>query len=284
MPAGFETNNSIDFGSIVMEAAFVDYVNAYIEEVQKKGAAVCLSYCPMNSLAIDSAEDDIRSDYVDYLSSSFQCPIISEIDHYIFESSYFYDTNFHLNDRGSYFRTKQLATDLAEYFDLAYVDVEPPITEDENRTDDHEAEVVVDDSAFVDCFTYEDFYGVGLAVTGVTEIAKEYTELAIPQEYDGHKVVAIMSGAFSGCDQLTQIRISRTSDDSIVINNGAFSGAENLRSVILDAEPTSVSINTQGLLQDAPNDLLFYVEKSLYAKYVTDYYWSVYSEAIKIWK
>ena len=60
-----------------------------------------------------------------------------------------------------------------------------------------------------------------------------------------------------------------------------FTGLPALKSVVLDAEPTSIKISTEGLLRGAVSEPVFYVEKGQYGKYVTDYYWSIYAGYIK---
>jgi len=288
MPSGFDANNPVDFSKIEIEADFSDYVNEYIEELTDQGAEVCFSFCPMNDRAVSGNSQEDKEAFVKYLSDSFHCPMISRIDDYIYPSDYFYDTNFHLNDIGAPIHSQQLARDIAQHFDMELAQMKPPemeeTTEPPTQENSEEAEETIDpeiNAEFTDCFTYEAYYEAGWAIAGVTEEAIAARELGIPSYYEGQKVVAVLEGAFAGCDELEEIRISCAGEDTVTIHDGAFSGLPALKRVVLDAEPTAIKISTGGLLKDVVSEPKFYVPKALYAKYVTDYYWSIYGNAIK---
>ena len=100
MPAGFDGNAPITLSEICIAEDFADYVNRFIDDVRDRGAEICYSYCPMNARALseDSAEE--RAAFTAYLSQTFHCPVIGELEDYLYPSEYYYDTNFHLNDAG----------------------------------------------------------------------------------------------------------------------------------------------------------------------------------------
>ena len=162
--------------------------------------------------------------------------------------------------------------------------MKPPFEDNFDQTEEDDPSEDVSNSDFAHCFLYENFYDIGLAITGVTEAAKEYTELTIPTYYNGQKIMAIKEGALKECSRLTTLYIACKPEDSITLYSGAFSGVLNLKSVVLDAEPTCIKISTEGLLDGAGEDVTFYVAKERYGKYVTDYYWAIYSEKIKLKK
>lgn len=282
MSAGFDANQMICFQDIVPDAEFVDYVNAYIEYAQLRGANVCFSFCPMNKQAVTDMEADGKDIFVATMQNVFQAPWISEIDNYIFDSQYFYDTNFHLNDYGTFLRTEQLARDISQYYNLTYTEQDPPQQYVEEPIESEGKSVETIGSAFEDYFLYEDFYGAGWAICGVTEQGLDCKELEIPMYYEGQKVLAILPGAFSNCYALEVITLACGENDSLTLYDGVFSNVETLHSVNIYAMPDSVKVGTEGLLNGAPPNLRFFVEKKNYASYVTNYYWSIYAEQTKI--
>lgn len=281
LPIGFDPNQMISLEDIHPDAEFADYVNEYIEYVQRKGAKVCLSFCPMNRLAVEGESSD-KDAFVSRLDNAFDASYIGDIENYIYDSKYFYDTNFHLNDYGSFMHTQQLARDLAEYYDLTYTVLTPPAGIGDASQNDTADRNDMGGAEFEDYFVYEDFFGAGWAICGITEKAKECIEIDIPVYHDGKKILAILPGALEGCNALETIRIVRGEGNSLTLYDGAFSNAKALQSVLLYAKPDTIKISTEGLLYGASADLRFYVEKQNYASYVTDYYWSIYAEKTQL--
>lgn len=282
MSIGFDPNQMIALDDINPNDDFVDYVNEYINYVQSKGAKVCLSFCPINKMAIDEKRSADKKDFVSRLNNEFHASYIGEIDNYIYDAKYFYDTNFHLNDYGSFIHTQQLAIDLAKHYCLTYTELQPPAENGDGSTNEN---IGQNDNMigaeFEDFFLYEDFYGTGLAIYGVTEKAKECSEIEIPVYHDGKKVLAILPGAFDECNALVSITIAREEGDSLTLYDGVFSNARTLQKVLLYSKPDTIKIGTEGLLIDAPTNLRFFVEKQYFASYVTNYYWSIYAENIQ---
>ena len=113
MQGGVNENEMITLDESIVSADFLEYLNAYITECEARGASVYFSFCPMNSLAFESADYLTEArEFSDYLSSVIECELISDVSDYIMDSAYFYDTNFHLNDTGATRRTILLANDI----------------------------------------------------------------------------------------------------------------------------------------------------------------------------
>ena len=75
---------------------------------------------------------------------------------------------------------------------------------------------------------------------GTAEITKyngEDTEVMIPSEIDGHKVIAIGSDAFSGCSTITSITIP---DGIETICFDAFGWCENLKNITIPESVKSI--------------------------------------------
>ncbi len=127
--------------------AFAKYLNKYIDDLERRGATVLFSWCPMNSLAVNSEEDEAArrssiDEYVEYLKDSIDCTFIGNIYDHIMSPLYFFDTNLHLNDAGARMNTMLLADEMrAVIDDFAYVIdrnafPEPPMLAHEHRDRD----------------------------------------------------------------------------------------------------------------------------------------------------
>lgn len=89
----------------------------YYDQAKAKGAKVCISYAPMNE-STQLKEGTIRSKGLEFdqkwkeMLAPYGYAPISDFNDYIFEGRYFYDADYHMNDLGALFRTKQLIEDL----------------------------------------------------------------------------------------------------------------------------------------------------------------------------
>ena len=117
----------------IVSPDFLDYLNAYIDRVRKKGATVYYAFCPMNAmaltahnengeespLALDALETEVgetaisitgvslsahavaRCDrFESFLSRNLHCKILGHMTDFVYPPNYFFDTNFHLNETG----------------------------------------------------------------------------------------------------------------------------------------------------------------------------------------
>ena len=229
MKSYYDANNKIfldtaEYGKELDE--FLDYVNKYIKKCERRGATVYFSYCPMNEKALSYSSDIFtRGEFADYLTDNLDCEVISDIDDYILEAGYFFDTNFHLNDAGVTVRTIRLAKDLriAAGIMMGSLDEEPeaPALPFVDVNFDGEDDPV--------CVYYEftELSDGSYGVSGLTALGKEQSTLTLPLGYNGRKVTAIMENAFNGT---TAERIVITADSNIVIiHNGAFFGASTVK-------------------------------------------------------
>ena len=229
MRSYYDSNNEIvldqsKYGKELDE--FIDYVNQYVKKCERRGATVYFSFCPMNSLALSDTSDLLRrAELSEYLSDSLDCTVISDIEDYILDAGYFYDTNFHLNDTGVMLRTIRLAKDLRieTGIILGSLDEEPEAPELPF------VDVLYDGEDDPVCVYYElsllsdGSYGV----SGLTELGKQESTLTLPLGYNGRKVTAVLENAFIGT---TAERIVIGKDSNIVIiHNGAFVGASSVK-------------------------------------------------------
>lgn len=80
----------------------------------KNGAKVYLTYPSIDQAVILTNEDEWEK-FDKKLQENLDFPIISKMRDYIFDSQYFYDTDYHLTMDGREIRTKQLISDMEEF-------------------------------------------------------------------------------------------------------------------------------------------------------------------------
>lgn len=91
-------------------------LNKYYGRIEEKGASVFFSYAPANASAFSPEEAERRSwedfDAIvrDGLEPRF--PVISDVENYIFDGKYFFDTDYHLTVSGAQLRTQRLIEDI----------------------------------------------------------------------------------------------------------------------------------------------------------------------------
>ena len=92
----------------------VNYVNEFNKYVTQRGATLVISFSPVVNEIVVSNKDEI-SGFQSSLVEKLNAPIISNINDYIFERKYIYDSPYHTNNTGELRRTKLLIKDLNEF-------------------------------------------------------------------------------------------------------------------------------------------------------------------------
>ena len=229
MKTYYDSNNKAlldlsEYGDALEE--FIDYVNKYTKKCERRGATVYFSYCPMNELGLSEGSDFFaRGEFADYLAEKLDCEIISELDDYIMEAGYFYDTNFHLNDAGVTVRTIRLAKDLriAAGIMMGSLDDEPPAPALPFFDVNYDGE---DDPVCV-YYEFTELADGSYGVSGLTSLGKEQTTLTLPLGYKGRKVTAVMENAFNGT--IAERIVITANSNIVIIHNGAFFGASTVK-------------------------------------------------------
>lgn len=193
LPLYYDPSTPILLDESIVEDAFLDKLNAYIEECQSRGATVYFSFCPINRLAVENEEN--KAEFIKFLEDNINCEIISDIDKYILDEAYFYDTNLHLNDAGVIVRSNRLIKDLGKAMDVSLMplmDPPPPAL----PVFDYAYDGDVDENAKY--FTFEVEKNGCIRITGLTELGKQQSSLTIPLGHEGRRVFSIGKNAFSG--------------------------------------------------------------------------------------
>lgn len=229
MKTYYDSNNRVALDLDEYDSAldeFLSYVNKYVKKCERRGATVYFSFCPMNELGLSEGSDLLaRSEFRAYLEENLDCEIISEIDDYILEAGYFFDTNFHLNDAGVTVRTIRLAKDLriAAGIMQGSLDEEPEAPALPFFDVNYDGE----DDTVCAYYVFTELSDGSYGVSGLTDLGKAQSELILPLGYNGRKVTAVLENAFNGT---TAERIVIAADSNIVIiHNGAFVGASTVK-------------------------------------------------------
>ena len=125
LPYGYDVNQKVRFAEDVVQPEFLDYMNAWAERLEKKGAAVWYRYCPVNKMAVENTDD--LTTYDSFLRQKLNFPITGNPENSLMDAEWFFDTNFHLNKAGKEVNTVQLIRDIkAMLGDDRAVEVELP--------------------------------------------------------------------------------------------------------------------------------------------------------------
>ncbi len=271
MPGGVDENNPILFDRALFSAEFVDFINAYAESLEEKGAAMYYSFAPMNAGAIPFGERGKAEAFYDSVAEKLQFPIISNIEDYILESEWFYDSNYHLNESGMQVRTVQLVNDVKNRFGNTtktdYVLPDKPVLPDESVEGEG-------DNRDADMFEYR-LDGSYYTVVGLTEAGRAAEELIIPYQVDGIYVKSFLPVVFFDDKNLKSITIQ---ENIHTISNGSFLGCDNLERIVLrHIEPSEISVGYE-LLSGVPGTCRIYVPKSALSEFENNYFWGRYAK------
>ena len=274
MLLGYDPNMTIELTPSIFAQEFVDYVNAYTAYCRQRGATVYFDFPPMNASAMAASNtEDALFDFCSYLYENLDCKVIGNVNDYIIEENYFYDSNFHLNDSGVILRTSLLAHDINRARGIpAQLAIEIPEAPQRPVSETILAET---DALLASYFTYVE-YGGGYAISGVSEEGKKLTTLTVPGAYEGKAVVAIESKAFAGCENLSKITIN---SNIVQLMDGAFADCPHLAKIYIVRDSAEGLAVGENLFTDAAEGVkLVLTKQSAFESFVADYFWSPYGE------
>ncbi len=283
MLLGYDPNKRIVLEPSIYSEDFIDYLNEYVAYATGRGATVYYSFPPMNATALSpDADEDSILEFYRFVCRNLDCEVISDVNDYLIEENYFFDSNLHLNDSGVVLRTALLIKDLWRTLGSAEsLKIEIPPAPDRPT-------IVIGDGSedvWAQYYTYSEFVGVagdtvGYVVTGVTEQGRELVKLEIPTVYEGLPVITIAAEALKDCSALTDLTIR---SNIISIESGAFAGAASLKRLhIYNEDEMSMSVSQSALFDGASSDITIclYTKKS-FDSYSAGYYWGNYSSMMQ---
>jgi hypothetical protein len=279
----YDSTLEINISKDIISPDFITYVNEYVDYAEKKGARVLFSFAPMNFDAI-SADITVEKieEFTAFIAENFKAELISDPNMYMYESGYFYDSNFHLNDAGAVYHTYNLAYDIANACEMEILkefDIPdmPEIPEDvkpqfPTEYDENEKYFVFEEHVIGEELR-------GYNIVGLTELGKTQAVLTTPYAYEGMRVYNLKENAFAGAKSTEIIVTGNISS----IEDGAFAGANSLKKVhVLADNPDSTTVNNLSgeLCRGMPDDARFYVPADSYGAYISNYFWSPYADRI----
>ena len=283
MNNGYDSNMAIYTDDRLLDGEFIEYVNNYIEDAEKKGATVYFNYSPVNCLAIRSSSLT-RAEFEKSLKEAINCELLGTIEDYLIDERYFYDTNFHLNSAGAIYFSNMLTLSLKRVLGMEETTTleipEPPALEEDITVDvEIGAEKIEFDKYtgepnvdYVDMFEYKQT-GATYRIVGVKDEYKSMEEVILPSVYNGKNITSVDTNAFYGCAELKRIHIGNTYKS---LAESAFSGCASLEGIYLYASDGNKIIPpTDTLLDGAPSGVKIYIPEG--SNYTTGYTWSNYS-------
>ena len=267
MPANYDTSMPISLTTDLLDKDFIDYVNTYAAECRRRGAEVYFGFSPINADAVVSTDEEIAAFY-QALDEELNFPLLSDVDDYILDSAYFYDTNFHLNSCGALQRTSLLADDLLRVLGMPEPMETPKYDPPERPADHFTGNGGTDENAKF--FIYEEIEG-GLAIVGLSDLGKQEKTLTIPQSAEGTAVLQIGDNAFADSDVLERVIIGENAAVKSFTSD-TLSNCPTLRAIEIHLDPSALPIDTQ-VVQKMPAECFIYIPAAKYSEYATDYFW-----------
>lgn len=284
MNNGYDVNMTITTDNLLNQE-FLDYVNEFVADCNKKDAEVYFGFAPANIAAARSSKTK-RAEFEAQLQEALDCDLLGSIEDYFLEKGYFYDTNFHLNASGAVAFTHKITLLLKEALGMEAVCTidtpdAPPLASDIVVDvpvsggdlvpfDQYLGEPNID---YVDCFTYRE-EGNTYTITGVKSEYLDMREVILPSVYNGKNVTALAEDALLGCTDLVTIHIGTTYRS---LEKGAFNGCISLEGIYLyETDGNRIAPPLTGLLDGASRSVKIYIPEN--GNYVAGYTWSRYED------
>lgn len=261
---------------------FINYLNEYIDFCTEKGATVYFSFPPMNATSLTDYNTEKTIDaFYQNLSDNINCRVISDVNDYIMDEGYFYDSEFHLNNSGVPVRTVRLIDDIKREWgrtDVTLGDGELPKPSgyqpmEFEGGDEENLYFILE--AGVNGAGQEVWYVVGLNDEG-----KKQVSLRVPNNTEGKPITKICEGALAG----SEVRTLVLGENVSRLDTGSLGGAEFLKAVYIPhPSPAAVSVpNLDGELatKGAPNGIRIYVPKGRIERFLNDYFWMAYADVL----
>ena len=269
----YDPNTMINLNESILDDEFIDYINDYIDYCEKRGATVYYSWCPMNHMALaEGTTDESIAEFEKIMKKRIDCAFISDINDYILAPGYFYDTNFHLNDAGSKYRTLKLAQDIMFEKNITTL-IEEELPEVPGLADGFvEVSEKIEGTEY---FTYAMLANGNYKITGLTELGKTQKTLTIPLGVEipgkttGAAITILDEGAFAG--GIVETVIIPENSYLTQLNNGVFRGSGTVSKLMI-YKPEAESLNPPFDFSGVADGFVIHAPDG--SDYTTGYYWS----------
>jgi hypothetical protein len=274
---GYDPSLPIAYPLNLVSSTFVSYIASVKKRAESKRASFYYSFSPVNSLAYQSSEGNAAA-FEGLITASLGDCLLSHIADNVYDSGYFYDTNFHLNDSGKTMHSVKLVDELKNRLGISTpteTAIPDPSGMDPNVGYHGEA-----DNTYEAAFNYKTTIG-GLSIIGVDAAYKESEYFVLPTFHEGKTVVEVGSYALEGCAKLKQIKIG---GNIRLLDSEAFAGLPLIKRIdIYNDNPTKIAPPTGGkgqLLKDSSEDVRIYVPKASLSAYKANYNWITYQDIL----
>lgn len=276
MPVGYDTARPVDFSKVSITEEFAEQMSVYCKAAENAGATVCISFSPVNRLAVTDLSEEAVEQYFSLINTSLPCPVISNPNRYILDSGWFYDTNFHLNSAGADFRTAMLAEDILAFlgcydeleYELPQMPASAVMTAEEGN----------DNSGY---FLYSSIgENAGWEISGLSEEGLYQQELSVPAFHLGKPVTGFTPDALEKAAVLEELTLPNTIE---FIPDNLFASCQKLARLILQHTETLCKITEHSF--DHADQLRIFVPTAAYPLYRDGYgcetnLWAFYLDRI----
>lgn len=261
MALGFDTTAPVDLAAVTIGSDFAQQVNEYCAFARDRGASVYLSFSPINRSAMTDTSYETVLSYFERCSEAFDCLAISDPQKFIYDSGWFYDSNFHLNSAGAILRTRDLAQDILCQLGctqtVSYPVPDMPdsiaqVTQTLGDTDSFRFAPLQDQAGSI----------LGYRVSGLTEEGLAKSKLTVPSSYEGLPVVGFTSDALSGAALLEELTVPASVEG---LPDGLFSECPKLTRLVLEHSGLVCDVTAHTF--DGANQVRVYVPADSYYLY-----------------
>lgn len=272
MLGGYDVTNMLELDADMFSEQFVDYVNDYNDYITSRGAVMYFSFPPINASCLKSYDEEDVEKFWSALSKLFDCKIISDVNDYIMDEEWFFDTNFHVNSSGMTVHSVSLLNDIKNELGLSYP---TSVVLPEKPSAPSGGESHVGDNSFENYFEYAVDSDGNTYISGITEAGRSLSDVVVPYSHGGEEIKYFSADTFSGNASLRSVTLQ---PNIALVYDGSFSGCTSLQSVIVEhGDPASLQVG-YGLLDGTDADIC--VDEGAYAQFIMNYTWGWYADRI----
>lgn len=200
MPLLYDPNMSVSFSGEIVSDDFISCLRQYQALAGKQGCTLFYHLCPVNRLAV--LDDTQPEEFYAFLQKKLDIPVLGDPRDAVMDEGWFFDTNFHLNQSGRTYFTRQLIRDLKAYYGISSKTAIPiPRMPAAERSTELSKDQIIDSSVYA----------------GRTDIQS----ITIPDT-----IRLIEDYAFQGCTALSEIHIQCATPSELMVGQHLLDGTQ----------------------------------------------------------